>query len=186
MTRLILIRHGETDWNIEGRWQGQSDVLMNERGKAQVKAMTSQITDINIAAIYSSDLARARDTAEILGREIGMTVNIDPRLREIHQGKWEGMLASGIQTRYAREFQRRNKDPFSVSPPGGETALEVKERITDFMNETIRNHPKGTVAVVTHGFVIAISLVIYRKLPLQNIWNLIPGNATWTDLEITL
>lgn len=92
MTRLILVRHGETDWNVEGRYQGHSDVPLNARGRAQAARLAEALRGSDIRAIYSSDLARARETAEALAHATRLAVQHDPRLREIDQGDWEGML----------------------------------------------------------------------------------------------
>lgn len=131
MTQLILIRHGETDWNVEGRWQGQADVPLNERGRAQAVQLAQELKDDGIDAIYSSDLIRALETAEKLSEATKLSVQIDRRLREIHQGEWQGMLVSEIQTRYADRFARRRDDPLHIAPPGGETVAQVKTRVID-------------------------------------------------------
>jgi alpha-ribazole phosphatase len=184
VTRLILIRHGQTDWNVEGRWQGQADVPLNEHGREQATRMASALAGVRIAAIYSSDLKRARETAEVLAQFMGVKLKIDPRLREIHQGEWQGLLISDIQTKYAKEFQKRRENPLSVAPPGGETALQVTKRVSGAIEEISRKHPDETVAVVSHGFVIAAILMHYRKIPVEKIWDLIPENGTWQELRI--
>ncbi len=89
MTTLLLVRHGETDWNRDGRWQGGSDTSLNDVGREQARALADEL-DGNISTVYSSDLARARETAEIVVANIGLPVQIDPRLRERGFGSWEG------------------------------------------------------------------------------------------------
>src|SRR5437762_5332003 len=105
MTTLLLVRHGETDWNRDGRWQGGSDTSLNDVGREQARALADQL-DGDIAAVYSSDLARARETAEIVAAKLDLAVQIDPRLRERGFGSWEGLTMTEIEERLA-DAQRR-------------------------------------------------------------------------------
>ena len=99
MTTLLLARHGETDWNREGRWQGGSDTSLNERGREQARELAQQLDSVD--AIYSSDLARAAETAAIIAGTLGVEVRVDPRLRERSFGDWEGLNAEEIEQRFA-------------------------------------------------------------------------------------
>lgn len=184
MTRFILIRHGETDWNIEGRWHGQADVPLNEHGREQAGQTARALAGIKIAAIYSSDLSRACETAEALASIAKLKAQFDARLREIHQGEWQGLLVSEIQAGYAEIFQRRMTDPMSAAPPGGETASQVMERVVAAIEEMRQKHSGQTVAVVSHGFAIACLLAHYQNLPIQKIWDLIPENGGWREIRV--
>src|SRR5205807_6477394 len=104
MTTLLLVRHGETDWNRDGRWQGHSDTRLNERGREQARELAGQIDGVDV--IYSSDLARARETAEILAAELGIEVHVDQRLRERGFGAWEGLTSTEIEDRDAESHRR--------------------------------------------------------------------------------
>lgn len=177
MTRLILIRHAETDWNVEGRYQGQSDVPLNERGRMQADKMAQSLAPAGLAAIYSSDLARAQETAEALARATALPVRIDPRLREIDQGEWEGMPFTDILARYPQELARRRDDPLAAAAPGGETVLQVMERVLEAVRKIIRQHPRDTVAIVSHGLPLAIVRTHYGGYPIGQVWDLIPENS---------
>ena len=96
MTTLLLVRHGETDWNRDGRWQGQSDTPLNELGRRQARELAEQLDGVDV--VYSSDLARARETAEILAERAGVEVRLDPRLRERGFGAWEGLTLAEIES----------------------------------------------------------------------------------------
>ncbi|MCL4528358.1 MAG: histidine phosphatase family protein [Chloroflexi bacterium] len=185
MTDLILIRHGETDWNLEGRWQGQADVALNERGRAQAVLIAQELKDVSISAIYSSDLIRAFETAQELSKATGLPVNIDRRLREIHQGEWQGMLVADIRSRYADHFERRRLDPLNIAPPGGETVAQVRSRVLAAVHEIVSQHPSETVAIVSHGFALAVILAEYQGHPIDNVWKLIPNNGAWQRIEIS-
>jgi probable phosphoglycerate mutase len=172
MTRLVLVRHGETDWNAEGRYQGQSDVPLNATGMAQAKALALRLSGERLDAIYTSDLARAAQTAEALAAETGAPIHREPRLREIDQGEWEGLLLTEIQARYAEEFRRRRLDPLGTRPPGGETVGQVRE------------YPSGTVAVVSHGLALALVKVHLAHLPVQEVWDHIPPNVSVESFDL--
>jgi len=184
MTQLVLIRHGETDWNIEGRWQGQSDVPMNARGHRQAQEVARKLAGSGIAAIYSSDLVRAYATAEALAGQTGLEIHTDERLREINQGEWQGMLVSEIQERYASRFENRRQNPLTIAPPGGETVAEVQERVVSAVEEILQRHPDERVAIVSHGFALAVIQVHYLEMPIHCIWDMIPKNDEWRELVV--
>jgi 2,3-bisphosphoglycerate-dependent phosphoglycerate mutase len=135
MTTLLLIRHGETDWNASGRLQGHTDRPLNNYGRRQAAALAAALEDDGIAALYSSDLARARETAEILGARLGLPVALEPGLRERDWGSWEGLTPA---ERDAVEFV-------------GEHAAAHRDRIVRTVTRIGEGHPGARVAVVTHG-----------------------------------
>jgi broad specificity phosphatase PhoE len=135
MTTLLLVRHGETDWNAEGKLQGHSDRPLNEYGRRQAKELAERLAGEDIAAIYASDLARARETAEIVGERLGLPVVIDSDLREKNWGTWEGLTSD---ERLHVEFE-------------GETSEEHRERVLRAVRRIAERHPDQRVVVVTHG-----------------------------------
>jgi broad specificity phosphatase PhoE len=184
MTYLYLIRHGETDWNVEGRWQGHADVPLNERGHQQAAQIAQDLAGAGLAAIYSSDLQRALDTARVLSATTGLPVQTDPRLREINQGEWQGLLAEEVEARYGEMLRRRRLNPLDAAPPGGETVKQVRDRVVSAIEAICRNHPFERVAVVSHGFALALVRVHYQGYPLPEVWKLIPSNDQWLELEL--
>jgi broad specificity phosphatase PhoE len=135
VTTLLLVRHGETDWNAEGRLQGHTDRPLNELGRRQAKALAARMADDGIRAVYASDLSRARETAEIVGERLGLTVVIDPDLREKNWGSWEGLTGT----------ERERVDYV------GETTEEHSERILRAVRRIAERHPGDRVLIVTHG-----------------------------------
>jgi alpha-ribazole phosphatase len=184
MTRLILIRHGETEWNVEGRWQGHADVPLNARGRAQAEEVAQSLARTKVDAIYVSDLKRTMETAGPLARSQGLEVQVDTRLREIDQGEWQGLLIDEIQTRYAEEFRRRRENPLDVAPPGGETALQVRERVLAAIQDILSLHPEQTVAIVSHGFALAVIHAYFKGVPIAEVWELVPENGEIQELEV--
>ena len=136
MTALLLVRHGETDWNADGRLQGQTDRPLSEFGRRQATQLAEDLADEGLEAIYSSDLARARETAEILGARLGLPVVLDPDLREKDWGTWEGLTSV-----------ERDRVEFV-----GESTEAHQERILRALRRISERHPgEGRVLVVTHG-----------------------------------
>jgi alpha-ribazole phosphatase len=151
MTTLLLVRHGETDWNRDGRWQGQTDTELNERGREQARALAAELDGETIAAVYASDLARARETAELVATPRGLEVRSDPRLRELNFGGWEGLTTAEIEDRYPDQVARWRADDGSHAFAGGETYVQMGERVVQALSEIAAAHPSETVLVVLHG-----------------------------------
>jgi broad specificity phosphatase PhoE len=183
MTRLCLIRHGQTDWNLEGRYQGQSDTPLNETGRNQARTLARQLEGGSFGAIYSSDLERAKETADVIGSVLRMPVTTDSRLREINQGEWEGQYVDIIRNRYVALWKQRTTDPASVRPPGGETVREVAERVHAALDDIARLHPDGPVLIVSHGLALATIICKVRGIPIGQAYGHIPDNAqpTWVE-----
>jgi broad specificity phosphatase PhoE len=136
VTTLLLVRHGETDWNADGRLQGQTDRPLSDYGRRQARKLAEALEGEELEAIYSSDLARARETAEIVGERLGLPVELDPELREKDWGTWEGLTAV-----------ERDRVEFV-----GESTQAHQERILGALRRIAERHPRDCrVLVVTHG-----------------------------------
>jgi broad specificity phosphatase PhoE len=177
MTLLLLVRHGETDWNREGRYQGQADPPLNETGRAQAESLARQLEGRSLEAIYSSDLQRAYDTARRIASRLGLPLQVDRRLREINQGEWEGMLVTDIMARYPTEWASRQQDRLHTRPPGGETLVELAQRLWVAVDEIALRYPVGPVLIVSHGLALATLLCRVDGIPLEQAHTLIPDNA---------
>ena len=151
MTTLLLARHGETDWNRDGRWQGHANTTLNERGRAQARALAAEVAGLPIGAVYSSDLARAAETAEIVAARLGVPVRTDTRLRELHLGRWEGLTSPEIEERYPTEIARWRADDGSTAVAGRESYAQMGERVVAALTEIAAAHPSDDVLVVLHG-----------------------------------
>lgn len=184
MTTLVLIRHGQTVWNVEGRWQGQADPPLDERGREQAYRVAKFHHRFGFAALYSSDLRRAMETAQIIGQEMGLAVVAEPRLREINLGKWQGMLSADLQAQYPDEFRRWHEEPLSAQPPDGETIFALSARVLQAINEIIARYPKRRVGVVSHELPIAIALCRSAGLELDHLRSMIPQNGEWNEVML--
>jgi broad specificity phosphatase PhoE len=174
---LLLWRHGETDWNLERRFQGQSDVGLNATGRRQADRAARLIAALQPAAIYSSDLARAASTAESLARLTGLPVILDKDLRERNGGAWEGLTDTEIRQFYPEEHQ-------VWSPPDGEPTAVITDRAADAFERIADSVPAGTLAVVVgHG--AAIGFGMSRLLGLSATERVIGSlaNCSWSVLS---
>lgn len=182
-TEIYLFRHGRTEWNDLGRWQGQADAPLNEEGRRQAEELAMRWKDKGFSAIYSSDLQRARVTAEPLARQCGLSIHLEPRLREIHLGEWQALYADEIEARWPCLLRQWREDADAVRPPAGETLAEVEARVLEVLQEIAARHLGQTVAVFTHKLPIALVRCRLRGWPRGRFWELIPDNAGWIVLE---
>ena len=185
MTTLILIRHGQTDWNVEGRWQGQADPPLNERGRGQayLVSLELELAQQKMTTLYSSDLRRAMETAQIIGTALELQVVPDPRLREINLGLWQGMLSTDIRQEYTRAFHSWYASPQDVCPPGGEGLGSLASRVLQVTNEIMQQHPGETVGIVAHEFPIAVILCRAVNMDLGHLREMIPQTGSWRILK---
>ena len=177
MQKIILVRHGETDWNRENRIQGGIDIPLNARGKKEARAIALKLAYATIHYIYSSELSRAYATAVEIARFHKIKVLTDSRLNELRQGKWEGMRVLEMRRLYPDLYLKWEKDPTLVTPPGGESIREVFQRVKEFWVENISTR-KGTGVIVAHKIVNAlIKSVLEKDSSLNLLWRKLPENA---------
>jgi len=183
MRRIVLWRHGRTSWNADRRFQGQTDISLDDVGREQAAKAARLLTGLRPTAIISSDLERAADTAAELSTLTGIPVRIDVRLRETYAGDWEGMVWGDIESRYASDIARWVSDPH-LRPGGGETRVEVAARMTAAISEALAElGPDGTLVVTTHGGAARAGLGALLELPPEH-WSILGvlTNCAWSVL----
>lgn len=181
--RLLLVRHGETLWNREGRYQGRTDVPLSETGVEQANALAEILRDEPIAAVCSSTLRRAWDTARPIAAAHSLTPLAEPRLMEIHQGAWEGLRPVEIQARWPDIYTRWLIEPGTVRLPGGETLPEVQTRVLAAVNDLAPAYAGQTVCIVAHKVSLAVIKAAALSLPLDEVLALMPPNATAEEVS---
>ena len=185
VTRVLAIRHGETAWNVDGRIQGQLDVPLNDTGRWQARRLGRAVSDEPIAAVYSSDLKRAFETAQAVAAASGRPVATDTGLRERHFGAFEGLSYDEINRRWPEQALRwRKRDP-DFGAEGGETLRAFAERAVATVARLAARHPGETIAVVSHGGVMDCLYRAASRIDLQapRSWQL--GNASINRLLYT-
>lgn len=143
-TTILLIRHGETDWNVQGRWQGQADIPLNEKDKRQARLLAERLATWPIRAVYCSDLQRAAETAAIIVEEIGQEPVAMETWRERHGGQFSGLTRRDIRERHPEIWARMKTGYGEV--PGGESSHAIKKRVSRAFESLIRQHARETVA----------------------------------------
>ena len=185
MTRLLLVRHGETDWNRQKRHQGQKDVSLNEFGRKQVSALTRRLKNVPINAIYSSDLCRAWESAKTISiYHDELVVFKDARLREMNFGKWEGLTWSEIREKDHSGVEDWSNYLVEKGPPGGENLFRFSERIMEFSEEITKSHIDETVLLVAHGGTIMMLVCLLLGHPIEQYWQFRIEKASLSDISV--
>jgi 2,3-bisphosphoglycerate-dependent phosphoglycerate mutase/probable phosphoglycerate mutase len=153
LQRLIIMRHGETDWNAGFRMQGHRDIPLNAKGLGQAAAAAPSVAAHRPDVIVSSDLQRARATAEVIADAMGADVRTDPRLRETSLGQWEGLDRDEVQARWPGQWEQWRHRGARMAPPGGESRLQVSERAARVVDELDAGDHEAAL-LVTHGGLI--------------------------------
>jgi probable phosphoglycerate mutase len=189
--RVLAIRHGETTWNVDTRIQGQLDIGLNETGRWQAGRLARALAGEPIAAIYASDLGRAFETAEHVGRATGVPVTPEPGLRERHFGEFQGKTFADIESALPEQAMLwRTRDP-DFAPRGGESLKQLRERVVSTAHSLAARHPGELIVMVGHGGVLDVLYRAATRLELQapRTWAL--GNAAinrllWTPEGFSL
>ena len=182
-TIFWLVRHGQTDWNLEGRYQGQADTPLNTTGIEEAERAARQLENRPFQEVYTSDLQRAKLTAETIARARNVPVHIDSRLREISLGEWEGQIFNLIQERYPHEVEDRKQNPLTFRAPGGESVEDIWVRVKQAVKEIADKNPGKEVVLVSHGLVLAALLAYAREHDISQAYKQIPANAVPERLE---
>lgn len=152
-TTLYLIRHGETEWNLNGRWQGHADVPLNDKGLRQARLLAERLLNegVQFDAIYSSDLTRAYQTAWEVGALLKTAVQLLPALRELDMGNWSGLTRDEIRAQYPKHYGRLEQGEDVPRGVSGETLNGMNKRVVEVIEAMAMRHPDETLAMVSHG-----------------------------------
>ncbi len=179
MTTIYLVRHGTTDDNVKGIFQGSRDTTLGKQGLLQAALLASRFKDIKIDAIYTSPLLRASMTADKIAIFHGLTPIVDQRLKEQNCGLLEGRTGRENQSLYPDIMYNMTFRPAFFCAPNGETSKQVYIRISEAINEIARNHPDSSVVVVSHGFAIQMFLSYAKGIPFEDTQCDILDNASF-------
>jgi broad specificity phosphatase PhoE len=171
MVTILLIRHGETDWNKEQVFRGKSDVPLNQTGLSQARAVGKALEEIAIDAIYASPLARALETARVLAEGRHVTIRAEEGLSDVDFGLWQGMSKENVKRDYPDLYDTWLTAPQLVTLPRGETLLEVQKRSMAAVQRAIDSNPGKTIAIVSHRVVAKVILCGVLGLDLSRFWH---------------
>jgi probable phosphoglycerate mutase len=153
-TRFILVRHAESTWNAAGRWQGHGDPRLSARGRSQALQCAERMAGMTADLLVCSDLLRTRETAEAIGRTLGLQPAPCSSLRELAIGEWTGLTRSEIEARDHALLQRFETDDPNIRPGGGETRAEIRIRVREKVESLAHEHPGSRIVMVVHAGVI--------------------------------
>ena len=181
--RLLLVRHGLTDWNAAGRYQGKTDIPLNDAGQQQAEALAKRLADVEIHAIYTSDLQRALQTAQTIAVPHGCAAIPEPRLREVSFGTWEGLTYDEIGQRDSAALKRWESRVLDVAPPGGESLIQVTTRVRPLLQGIQSRHINKTALVVAHGGPLQILLCLALGLSPEKHWQFALAPASVSEVS---
>ena len=182
MTRLILIRHGESEFNLTRRYTGQLDVALTEKGVAQAKITADYILkNYKIDKVYSSDLSRAIETAKPVAEPLGLEIKTDKRLREIYAGEWQGLYFAEVHEKYPKEYAAYKADKINRKTRGGEGMPDVMARTLAAVTEIAEKNDGKTVLISTHNGPLMTLEVPLTNISLNDIYSL--SNNSITEIE---
>lgn len=183
MTRIFLVRHGQTVWNIEQRYQGHTDTPLTEVGRNQAACVAERLAVEPITAVYASDLGRAVETAGYIAVKHGLEVCSVPQLREFCFGDWEGETFVEISQRWPQLSTEFYRAPAATTIPGGETFSGLKERATTALEQIVAAHPEQSIVIVSHGGTIRTLLCGLLGVDLNRVWHIRQDNTAVNIVE---
>ncbi|NCB17031.1 MAG: histidine phosphatase family protein, partial [Synergistales bacterium] len=177
MKRIFLVRHGETDWNREGRFQGQMDIPLNGKGLAQARTVVEAMKDVSLDRIVASPLSRARETARPLAELKGLRAELSEGLIEIGHGLWEGRTSGEVEAEWPGRLEAWHTRPETVVMPGGESLEDVQNRAWPALLRIAEGKGEN-IAVFTHDAVLKVLLMNVLDCPLSSFWKFQLANGS--------
>jgi len=181
--RLLLVRHAETDWNRARRYQGWRDTPLSETGRGQAEAAGRLLARERLAAVWSSPLERARETAAAIAAPHELPVRESEAFKEMRFGDWEGLTGVEVRARFPALYEGWRDTPQLVAVPGGETLTEVRRRVLGGLDELRAAHDGQTICLVAHGISSRILILEALGLGLDRVWSLELSSAGISELE---
>jgi probable phosphoglycerate mutase len=182
MLKLYIVRHGETEFNVQKRMQGRLDSPLTQRGVDNARALARQMENVTFEKIYSSPSPRAYKTAELIKGERDIQIQIEDELREMNLADWEGKSKEELEQLYPEENDKFWNKPQLFKPIGGESFQQVQDRVVEAINKLISKNSDGNILIVTHSVVIKTLITFYMKYPMERLWE----NPYIYDTSVTL
>ena len=180
---FYIVRHGQTNWNILGKTQGHGNSDLTAKGIEQATELAESIVNYPIDYIYSSDLGRAVQTAQILGDKLNIKVEETEALREMGFGEWEGLLIDEIKSNYASVYTTWRNEPHLAQIPGGETLHLIKDRVDSFIQSLNEKYDNKHILLVTHSVTVRVMLLAFLNSGMENIYRIKQDNTALNIVE---
>jgi probable phosphoglycerate mutase len=183
ITKLYLVRHGESTWNAQARYQGQLDTPISELGQEQSRALARRLASEGLDVVYTSPLARSVGTARLIADALEIEVREEPRFIEIHHGEWQGMYVREVEEKFGDLLKLWKTHPSRAQMPGGESFDDVMQRALEATGEILDRHAGQRVAVVSHDIPLKAIIVDALKMDRDNSWALGFENGAFSVVE---
>ncbi len=193
MTRIVFIRHGQTEWNVIGKYQGQTDVALSSEGVEQANMLAEHFPLEHLDAVYASDLKRAMVTANCVAKHFGLEVQPETAFRELNFGDWEGLTYEEIVSQWPEAMENFLEHPDRLLIPNGESFGDLQKRAMHRVREIVAQESGKTVAVVAHGAILRTILCSALHMPLEYLWairqfntavNIVSYEEGWSSVEV--
>ncbi|HPW45152.1 MAG TPA: histidine phosphatase family protein [bacterium] len=185
MLEILLVRHGQTDWNVEKRVMGRLDVPLNDIGKKQAEGIAQYLASAKIDAIHASPVLRAAQTAQaIASKHPKIKIIMDERLSEINYGDWVKKSFADVEREYPEVWKNYHLKPAKVEIPGGESIADVAKRTKELIDDVISSYSKGRVVFVSHADVIKVALLNLLSMDMDRIYQFGVDNCSMTLVRI--
>jgi probable phosphoglycerate mutase len=183
MAQLILVKHGETDWNRQNRVQGTLDIPLNGEGENEAKRISDELLTFKIDAVYSSPASCSFHTARKIADTRRLKVKKMNELKELNHGVWQGLLVKDIKKRYKRQYNIWKSSPTAGRPPSGEFMRDACDRAVNAMHKIADRHKDESVCVVSGDIVLSIIKCYLTNIDLEKVWKFVPGKA-WEVFQL--
>ena len=183
MTKIIVVRHGQTKWNLGQVFRGTADVPLNETGKKQAGGLAKALRDYKISTVYSSPLSRATETAEAVAKKHGLEIKISSLLLDINYGQWQGVSHQEVEKKWPEIYKLWYQAPHKVKFPEGESLDDVRKKVKKFLEKIVSEHQGETIAAASHRVAIKILLCAALGIDNSHFWQLKQNTASFSILE---
>lgn len=184
MTKIVLVRHGETDWCKQKRIRGSIDIPLNEDGAKEARKIAAKLSKLNIKAVYSSNAACSLSTAREIAALHKTKVRKISELGELNLGNWQGLLLAEVKKRFKKQYNTWKSSPASSHPPGGESTKSAYDRTISAMHKLIDRHAGEDICIVSGSITLSMIKSHLKNTNLEKMWESIPAKAWWEVLEL--
>ena len=184
MAKLILVRHGQTNWDKEKRVQGTLDIPLNNEGEKDAQKLAAELSKLKIDTLYSSPAACSLSTANEIASCRKLKVKKRKEFSELNHGVWRGLLVKDVKKRYKKQYNAWKSSPTSVTPPNGESTKDACDRTISAVRKLTDKHKGENICIVSHDIALSLIKCYFKSMDVEKMWEFIPGKTRWESIEI--